>query len=76
MRTEELAIMRTDDLAIGQYTRQSLPTLRDVVAVLFRQRWPMLAAFVLVVVAVAVSGVWIPKYRSPDEDPGSAAALG
>jgi uncharacterized protein involved in exopolysaccharide biosynthesis len=64
MKTEELAIVRTDDLAIEQYPRQSLPTLRDVVAVLFRQRWPMLAVFVLVVVAVAVSGVWIPKYEA------------
>ncbi len=64
MKSEELAIVRTDDLAIEQYTRQPLPTLRDVVAVLFRQRWPMLAVFVLVVVAVAVSGVWVPKYEA------------
>ena len=45
MRTEELAIMRNDELAIERYTRQPLPTLRDIVAVLFRQRWPMLIAF-------------------------------
>ena len=64
MRTEELAIMRTDDLAIERYTRQALPTLRDIVAVLFRQRWPMLAAFAFVIIAVAVSGVWIPKYEA------------
>ncbi len=64
MTTDELAIMRMDDLAIEQYRRRSLPTLRDVVAVLFRQRWPMLAAFVLGVVAVALSGVWIPKYEA------------
>ena len=64
MRTEELAIMRTDELAIERYTRQPLPTLRDIVAVLFRQRWPMLAAFALVVIAVAVSGVWVPKYEA------------
>ena len=64
MRTDELAIMRTDELAIERYTRQPLPTLRDIVAVLFRQRWPMLAAFALVVIAVAVSGVWIPKYEA------------
>jgi uncharacterized protein involved in exopolysaccharide biosynthesis len=35
-----------------------------MIAVLFRQRWAMLAAFVLVVIAVAVSGVWIPKYQA------------
>jgi uncharacterized protein involved in exopolysaccharide biosynthesis len=64
MRTEELAIMRTDDPAIERYTRQALPTLRDVIAVLFRQRWPMSVAFALVVIAVAVSGVWIPKYQA------------
>jgi len=64
MKTEELAIVRTNDLASEQYTRQSLPTSRDVVAVLFRQRWSMLAAFFLVVVAVALSGAWIPKYEA------------
>ena len=64
MRTDELAIMRTDELAIERYTRQPLPTLRDIIAVLFRQRWPMLAAFILVVIAVAVSGVWVPKYEA------------
>jgi uncharacterized protein involved in exopolysaccharide biosynthesis len=64
MKTDALAIMRTDDLAIERYSRQPLPTPRDIIAVLFRQRWPMLAVFVLVVVAVAVSGVWIPKYEA------------
>ena len=64
MRTDELAIVRTDELAIERYTRQPLPTLRDIVAVLFRQRWPMFTAFALVVIAVAISGVWIPKYEA------------
>ncbi|MGD0471269.1 MAG: Wzz/FepE/Etk N-terminal domain-containing protein [Terriglobales bacterium] len=64
MRTDELAVMRADDLTIERYTRQPLPTLRDIIAVLFRQRWPMLAAFALVVIAVAVSGVWVPKYEA------------
>jgi hypothetical protein len=39
MRPEELAIMRNDELAIERYARQPLPTLRDIIAVLFRQRW-------------------------------------
>jgi hypothetical protein len=30
MRTEDLAIMRTDDLAIERYARQPLPTLRVI----------------------------------------------
>jgi uncharacterized protein involved in exopolysaccharide biosynthesis len=64
MRPEDLAIMRSDEMAVERYTRQPLPTLRDIVAVLFRQRWPMTAAFALVVIAVAISGVWIPKYEA------------
>ena len=64
MRPDELAILRTDEQTIERYSRQALPPARDIIAVLFRQRWPMLAAFVLVVIAVAVSGVWIPKYEA------------
>jgi uncharacterized protein involved in exopolysaccharide biosynthesis len=64
MRTDELAIMRSDELTIERYSTQSLPTLRDIVAVFFRQRWPMAAAFLLIVVAVAASGVWIPQYEA------------
>jgi uncharacterized protein involved in exopolysaccharide biosynthesis len=64
MGTEELAIMRPDELGIERYGRQPLPTRRDIIAVLFRQRWPMLATFLLVVVAVALSGMWIPKYEA------------
>ena len=64
MRTDDLATMRTEPLAIQRYTRQPSPTLRDIIAVLFRQRWPMLYASALVVFAVAVSGVWIPNYEA------------
>src|SRR5579863_1348927 len=64
MRTDELATIKTADLAIERYTRKPLPTLRDIIAVLFRQRWSMLAAFALVVIGMAVSGVWIPKYEA------------
>jgi uncharacterized protein involved in exopolysaccharide biosynthesis len=56
--------MRTDEQAIERYSRQPLPTSRDIIAVLFRQRWLMLIAFVVVIVAVAVSGVWVPKYEA------------
>jgi uncharacterized protein involved in exopolysaccharide biosynthesis len=56
--------MKSDELALQRYVRPPLPTLRDIIAVLFRQRWPMLTAFALVVIAVAVSGVWIPKYEA------------
>ena len=64
MRTDELAIMRSGEVTIEHYSKQSLPTLRDIAAVLFRQRWPMAAAFSLIVVAVAASGVWIPQYEA------------
>lgn len=64
MRPEESAIMKTDEMAIERYTRRPLPTLRDIVAVLFRQRRPMLIAFTLVVFAVAISGIWIPRYEA------------
>lgn len=56
--------MMNEDLAIERYVRQPLPSLRDVVAVLFRQRVAMLIAFIAVVVLVAVSGLWIPKYEA------------
>ena len=56
--------MRNEELAIEPHIPQPLPTLRDVVAVLFRQRWPMLIAFAIVVIAVVLSGVWVPKYET------------
>jgi uncharacterized protein involved in exopolysaccharide biosynthesis len=56
--------MRTDELEIQQYTMQPLPTVRDIAAVLFRQRWAMLIAFVVVVLAVLGSGMWVPKYKA------------
>jgi uncharacterized protein involved in exopolysaccharide biosynthesis len=64
MRTDEPAIIRMDELAIERNRSQPLPTLRDIIAVLFRQRWPMIASFALVVIAMAVSGMWIPKYEA------------
>ena len=64
MRPEQLEMMRTDDLPIERYARQQLPTLSDFEAMLSRWRWPMLITFVMVVIAVAVSGVWIPKYEA------------
>lgn len=42
--------------------RRPLPTLRDLFAIIFRQRWVMMAVFVLVLVGVVVSGVLSPKY--------------
>jgi uncharacterized protein involved in exopolysaccharide biosynthesis len=54
--------MRTDELTIQPYRPRPLPSLRDIVAILFRQRWPMLIAFVIVVMAAIASGRLTPKY--------------
>ena len=56
--------MMNKDLAIESYVRQPLPSLRDIFAVLFRQRVAMSVAFVVVVLFVAISGVWIPTYEA------------
>ena len=39
-------------------------TLRDVAAVLFRQRWLLLVSFVVILIAVVVSGVLTPTYEA------------
>jgi len=39
-------------------------TLRDVVAVLFRQRRLLLASFVVILIAAVVSGVLTPTYQA------------
>ena len=57
-------MMESEYLELQQYQRRPLPTLRDVIAVLFRQRWVMLAAFAVVVIGVLLSGVWLPKYEA------------
>ena len=54
--------MKTEELAIERYARQPVPTLRDILSVLFRQRWPMLATFVVVIVGAVVCGMLIPQY--------------
>src|SRR6201996_1084757 len=53
-----------DGLAIEAYGRPSLPTSRDVVTMLFRQRRGLLISFLLVLVGATLSGIWIPKYES------------
>jgi uncharacterized protein involved in exopolysaccharide biosynthesis len=44
--------------------RRPLPTLRDLFAIIFRQRWVMLGVFLLVLLGVVVSGVLSPKYEA------------
>lgn len=56
--------MINEELELRRIDRRPMPTLRDIFSVLFRQRWPMLIAFALVITAVALSGAWIPKYEA------------
>jgi uncharacterized protein involved in exopolysaccharide biosynthesis len=56
--------MRTEQATIEHYSRRSIPTVRDIVAVLFRQRVAMLLAFVLATIGLIGSGMWIPKYEA------------
>jgi uncharacterized protein involved in exopolysaccharide biosynthesis len=53
-----------DDLAIETYGRPSLPTSRDAITMLFRQRRVLLIAFLLVLIGATLSGIWVPKYES------------
>jgi uncharacterized protein involved in exopolysaccharide biosynthesis len=53
-----------DGMAIESYGRPSLPTSRDVLSTLFRQRRVLLIAFLLVLVGATLSGIWVPKYES------------
>jgi uncharacterized protein involved in exopolysaccharide biosynthesis len=56
--------MTTEELELRRVDKRPMPTLRDIFAVLFRQRWPMLTAIAIVIIAVAISGAWIPKYEA------------
>lgn len=54
--------MKAEEVSIERYVRRPLPTLRDIAAILFRQRRIMIGAFILAAVAVIASGLWIPRY--------------
>jgi uncharacterized protein involved in exopolysaccharide biosynthesis len=54
--------MSQEDFAIEKYHRPSLPTLRDVAAVIFRQRWVVVTTFLLTIAAIAATGFWKPKF--------------
>jgi uncharacterized protein involved in exopolysaccharide biosynthesis len=56
--------MRIQESHIERYPRQPFPTLRDILGVLFRQRWPMLTAFAAIVIAVGLLGLWVPRYEA------------
>lgn len=56
--------MPREMMEYGTYKRRPLPTARDLVAVLFRQRWIVLGAFLAVILLVFLSGLWTRKYQA------------
>ena len=56
--------MANDLMEFHPYERRPLPTLREIAAVLFRQRRVILGAFVGVLVLVLLSGLWMRKYEA------------
>lgn len=56
--------MPHESIEIQHYERRPLPTLRDLAAVVFRQRRIILATFLSVMALVFLSGIWIPKYQA------------
>lgn len=56
--------MANEMMQFPRFERRPLPTLRDLVAVLFRQRWVILWSFVGVIIALALSGFWTRKYEA------------
>jgi protein tyrosine kinase modulator len=57
-----MSAMKTE--GIEPYSDRPVSTLRDISAIFFRQRWAMLIAFAVVVIAATASGVWIPTYEA------------
>lgn len=56
--------MPNEMMQFRPFERRPLPTARDLVAVIFRQRWIILGCFLGVVLVVFLSGIWKPKYQA------------
>ena len=56
--------MANDLMEFRPYERRPLPTLREIVAVVFRQRRVILGTFVGVLVLAFLSGLWMRKYEA------------
>jgi Uncharacterized protein involved in exopolysaccharide biosynthesis len=56
--------MQSELVEIQRYERRPLPTMRDLAAVIFRQRRIILAVFGAVIVLVLLSGIWMRKYEA------------
>src|SRR5579862_8169455 len=56
-------MMKPDGIEIERYSHHSLPTLRDIFAVLFRHWRAMLSVGGIIVIATVAVGVWTPQYE-------------
>jgi uncharacterized protein involved in exopolysaccharide biosynthesis len=56
--------MQNDIIDIPRYERRFTPTLRDLTAVVFRQRKVIIGAFIAVVLLVVFSGMWMRRYQA------------
>lgn len=56
--------MANEFIEIQRFERRSLPTVRDVVSILFRQRRVILAVFLGIIVLAFLSGIWVRTYET------------
>ncbi len=56
--------MNTEQIEVRRYLHHSLPTRRDVVAMVFRHWKSMAIASGLLIVATVLAGIWTPRYEA------------
>lgn len=56
--------MTTEEIAIERHFRRRLPNRRDLVAILFRQRYVILGSFAFIILATVATGMWRAKYEA------------
>lgn len=56
--------MQNETIEIQRFERRSTPTMRDLAAIVFRQRKIILLAFAATVVVVLLSGLWMRRYQA------------
>ena len=57
-----MAIVASSDVQIEAFSAVSLPTPRELTAIVFRQRWVVLSIFILVALTMWLTGEWRPMY--------------
>ncbi len=69
-----MAIVNYEEIQIEPYKASPLPTPWELGAAIYRQRWIVLVTVAIVAFALWRSGIWVPKYVLPNENPGSSPA--